>query len=220
MSRKTDLIKEEKRQKSIQAKKIFWVIVLLIFVGGVSYALIQKPTVTSSSNSPQFVQKNENESGDTIETEETAKTVNTMKTTVKKELNDGTLYSLVGNKKILPDIVIGDNYFDTQLTDIYNNFKEYKGKTIEVEGFYLENTPYTFVGRYAENSLCPYCPQGYSYFEYEWHGDQELHFTNEEEWLKIVGTLKSNIDNGEEYFYIDVATLEVMNERGVDTVKN
>ena len=137
-----------------------------------------------------------------------------------KELSDGTLY-YINEENIKPDIVIGDNYFDTQLADINLNFAEYEGKTIEIEGMFLLSNNFTFVGRYSTASLCPYCSEGYSYFEYQMNEKGAPEFT-EDTWLKIVGTLSKGYDEefDEEYYYIDVATLEVMNEWGQDTVNN
>ena len=45
-------------------------------------------------------------------------------------------------------MVIGDNYFDTTINDIYYNADDYYNKNIQIEGMYFENSPYTFVGRY------------------------------------------------------------------------
>ena len=130
----------------------------------------------------------------------------------------GTLYSIRDN--VNPDIVMGDNYFDTQIADFYNNFNSYKGKIVEIEGFVLNNYPYTFCGRYSESQLCPNCPVGYSYFEYEWHGDEKLEFEDETTWVKIKGELKEGND-GESYYYIDAYNIEVMDEWGkVPTVVN
>lgn len=135
------------------------------------------------------------------------------------KLNDGTMYQ-TGDLIEKADIVIGDNLFDTQLADINLNFPQYEGKTIEIEGMYMENTPYTFVGRYSNSNLCAYCPQGYSYFEYEWNGDKTPYLADEITWLKIKGTLTRGEDDYGEYYYIAANSLEVMNERGIDTVNN
>lgn len=67
--------------------------------------------------------------------------------------------------------------------------------------------------------MCPNCPTGYSYFEYEWNGDKEIPAEVEESWIKVKGTLKRGND-GEEYYYIDVAEIEVMNQKGLETVSN
>lgn len=137
------------------------------------------------------------------------------------ELADGTLYSTT-DETIKADIVLGDNYFDTQVADINLNFSEYEGKTIEIEGMYLLNPegPFTFVGRYSTSNLCPDCPTGYSYMEYEWKAKGRPELKDEDTWVKVIGTLKLGDDNGVEYHYIDVASMEIMNEKGLLTVSN
>ena len=39
-------------------------------------------------------------------------------------------------------------------------------------------------------------------------------------WLKVKGTLKAGTDSYGEYYYIAANSIEVMNERGIDTVNN
>lgn len=134
------------------------------------------------------------------------------------ELSDGVKYSII-DEEINPEIIIGDNYYDTQLTDINLNFDKYEGKTIEIEGLYFYNDPYTFVGRYSTSNMCPNCPTGYAYFEYEWRGDKEILAEVEESWIKVKGTLKRGND-GEEYYYIDVVEIEVMKQKGKEIVSN
>ena len=139
------------------------------------------------------------------------------------ELDDGTLYQ-VGEPLQNIDMVIGDNLYDTQIADININFSQYSGKTIEIEGMYMQNMDYTFVGRFSTSNLCPTCPQGVSYFEYEWDGDQTPKLTDTVSWIKVKGTLASGRDfiEGEfvPYYYIKANSIEVMNERGIDTVNN
>ena len=84
----------------------------------------------------------------------------------------------------------------------------------------MSNGPYTFVGRYSNSNICPNCPPGYAYFEYEWHGNQSPELVEEESWLKIKGKFTLGDDNGLPYYYIDVASMEVMNEKGLTTVDN
>lgn len=134
--------------------------------------------------------------------------------------NSGTRYSTV-KSDFKADIVIGDNYYATQIADISVNFDSYEGKLVEIEGFSIKNNYYgfTFVGRYSENDICPDCPTGYAYFEYEWHGDEPLDLGTEKTWIKVKGKLKTGND-GVEYRYIDAYSIEVMDEWGVATVKN
>lgn len=146
---------------------------------------------------------------------------NSNKNTVKEELQEGTLYSL-SNDKIKADIVLGDNYYDTQIKDIMYNFDSYKGKTIEIEGMFLDMNPYTVVGRYSTSALCPYCPAGYSAFEYVWDGDK-IELKDKDSWIKVIGTLcvgNDETSDYQDYYYIQALSIEVMNERGIDTVSN
>lgn len=132
------------------------------------------------------------------------------------------LYSLDG-KKTKSDLVIGDNYYDTTINDIYLNPDNYMNKNIEIEGMYLSNPPYTFVGRFSTSNLCPYCPTGLSYIEFVLDGKIDRNFTDEEDWIKIIGTLEKGNDESsayQDYYYLKVINLEVMNEKGLDTVKN
>ena len=136
--------------------------------------------------------------------------------------DDGTLYSFDG-KQITADVVLTDNYYDTTINDMWLNPDSYIGKTVQIEGMYLENLPYTFVGRYSESNLCPNCPAGYSYFEYQLNGELNRKFTDEKEWIKVIGKFAVGNDastNYTDFYYLDVLTLEVMNERGQDTVNN
>ena len=203
----------------MKGKKLLLILVLLLVIGGIVFVAINASSGKKEAIAQNTIvtQKTNTKTNTNNVAKNTSNKKNDKKTTIK-ELDDGTLYSLT-DEEITPDIVIGDNYFDTQITDIYVNFDQYEGKVVEIEGFYLVNAPYTFIGRYSEANLCAYCPVGYSYFEYEWHGDYNFSFTEEKEWLKIIGTIKKGND-GEEYYYIDVLSLEVMNERGQETVKN
>lgn len=175
--------------------------------------------VDTNSTTVSKVAQSDNKKENTTETvDNSSKESTDLKEVTITNSDEGTKYSLT-NEEIKPEIVIGDNYFGTQLADINTNFDQYEGKTVEIEGLYFESTPYTFVGRYSTSAVCPTCPTGYSYFEYEWHGEEELPVTDSESWMKIVGTLKKGND-GVEYYYIDVANVEIMNNIGIDTVSN
>ena len=141
--------------------------------------------------------------------------------TIITETEGGILYSNVEND-FKADTVIGDNYYATQIADISINFDTYSGETIEIEGFSMVNDyGYTFVGRYSESVICPDCPTGYAYLEYEWHGDEKLDLGNEEKWIKVKGELKNGFDGVYYYNYIDAYSIEVMDEWGkMPTVVN
>lgn len=203
-------------------KKIIYIILLIVLVIGIilffSTQVWSKRENTqnntndlnSSISSQKATKENEVE-------EENKKIIKTVKT----ELEDGTLYS-VSNEEIKSDVILGDNYFDTQINDININPETYKGKNIEIEGMYLTNSPYTFVGRYSTSNLCQYCPTGYSYMEYTWDGEK-IELEDEVSWIKVVGTLEKMNDETtyyQDYYYIKAQTIEVMKESGLKTVNN
>ncbi len=201
-------------------KRVIYIILFVLVILGVIGLILGLNSATEkrdNNNTASLGNKNTNNTVENVTT--TDKDVKDTSPATVIEKNDGTFYMLT-TEEIKPDIVIGDNYFDTQLSDINKNFSEYAGKTIEIEGFYLENKPYTFVGRYSKSNLCPYCPEGYSYFEYQWNGDKAPSLQDEKGWLKIVGTLKEGKDEYGPYYYIDAISIGVMNERGVLSVDN
>ena len=127
-------------------KKIIYIILLFIIIAGVVVFFMflnkgKKEENNSTGITGQRTQNSDNSQNDKEE-----------KNTIKKTLSDGVLYSL-SNEEVKSDIVIGDNYFDTQINNMITNPSEYYGKNIEIEGFYLQSSPYTFVGRYSSNSL-------------------------------------------------------------------
>ena len=201
-------------------KKIIWVLLLIIIIVaiiiGISLAR-KKETIAQKTSNTTF-----NNRDTTKSTTSDEKTTSKASKYEKMELDDGVLYAIDG-KKITADIVLKDNYFDTTINDIFLNPEEYYYKNIEIEGMYLSNNPYTFVGRYSTSNLCPYCPMGYSYFEYQLKDKIEEELVEEESWIKVVGKLKKGNDvtsNFQDYYYISVDNFKIMNERGQDTVNN
>lgn len=215
-------------EKKKLLKKLGLIIILIAIICGIVFVIInssagkkdEKINANSAPISKADSQENniENEIQEDNIVEEIVEEEIETKSVTKTELADGVKYS-VSDEEITPEIVLGDNFFDTQIRDISLNFDQYEGKTIEIEGLYFENEPFTFVGRYSTSNMCPTCPTGYSYFEYEWNGDEKFELTDSENWIKVVGTLKRGFD-GEEYFYIDAQSISLMNEKGLETVSN
>jgi len=198
-------------------KKIGYVILLIVIIIAIALFFVFSGKIQINNNNDN------NQILGTRSLDENNKTTKNenKKETTKKELDDGVLYTLSDND-VKADIVLKDNYYDTQIKDIMYNFDNYKGKTIEIEGMYLDMSPYTVVGRYSTNALCPYCPAGYSAFEYIWNGEK-ITLENETSWIKVIGTLcvgNDETSNYQDYYYIDAISIEVMNERGLDTVSN
>lgn len=116
------------------------------------------------------------------------------------------------------DIVVGDNYYATQINDWYMNFDQYDGKSVEIEGYYIDEfAPYLFIGRYGP--VCPYCQGGYVSFEIFTEEDLSK-FQNAKDWIKVKGILRSDTDDTGNFCYIEVMSVEKMDEVGVETVSN
>ena len=198
-------------------KKIIYIVLLVIVVIAIIVGVV---IVAGRTERLEVGNKNQNTSLGTRDAQDAESVDESDKKEATVEtLSDGVLYS-VSSEEMTPDIVIGDNYFDTQMADISLNFSKYEGKTVEIEGMALAEGPYTFVGRYSNSNICPNCPPGYAYFEYEWKGNQTPELVTEDSWLKVKGTFTRGDDNGKPYYYIDVASMEVMNEKGLTTVDN
>ena len=63
----------------------------------------------------------------------------------------------------------------------------------------------------------------YTKREYEFDGKIDKELVDEQTWIKIVGTLEKGNDETtdfQDYYYLKVLNLEIMNERGEDTVNN
>lgn len=197
-------------------KKIIWIVLLVAFISIVTLVVMKiKPKDTENKTTSSVVSRN-SASGESKNSEE--KQVKVTKT----ELEDGTLYSFT-DEEIIPDIVLTDNYFDTTINDMMLNYNTYKGKKIQIEGMYMESGPYTFVGRYSTSNICATCPQGYSYMEYILQDKIDANLVDEDTWIKVIGTFSRGRDatsNFEDYYYLKVLSIEVMNEKGQETVNN
>ena len=197
-------------------KRVLWIILLIIFIVAI-VLIIKFANSKSSTNDANIVDNTYNKNSNAIVEEKTDEAQYQ-----KVELDDGILYSIDG-KQYQSDIVIGDNYYDTTINDMFLNPENYMEKNIEIEGMYLENLPWTFVGRYSTSNVCVYCPEGYSYFEYQLKGKIDREFTAKEDWIKVIGTLAKGNDETsdyQDYYYLEVLSIEIMNERGLETVTN
>ena len=197
-------------------KRVLWIILLIIFIVAI-VLIIKFANSKSSTNDANIVDNTYNKNSNAIVEEKMDEAQYQ-----KIELDDGILYSIDG-KQYQSDIVIGDNYYDTTINDMFLNPENYMEKNIEIEGMYLENLPWTFVGRYSTSNVCVYCPEGYSYFEYQLKGKIDREFTAKEDWIKVIGTLAKGNDETsdyQDYYYLEVLSIEIMNERGLETVTN
>lgn len=117
-----------------------------------------------------------------------------------------------------PDKVVSDKYYATQINDWYKNFKDYEGKTVEIEGYYIgEFKPFDFIGRYGPS--CPYCKGGYVCFEILY--DKPLKCRNAKDWIKVTGILRAGeLPNKGIFYYIEALKLDKMKKKGKVTVSD
>ena len=210
-------------------KKLGWIILLLVVIGAIVIGVIMArktdgplsaTNIDSSFGKASTTEDITEEKEVAIEEKDNEEIIES--NYEKTKVSDGTLYLLDG-KEVKTDMVIDEKFYDTTISDIWLNPDNYMNKNIEIEGMYLENSPYTFVGRYSTSNLCPNCPAGYSYFEYQLQGDIDYKFKDEKDWIKVIGILEKGNDettNYTDYYFLKVLSLEIMNKKGNDTVNN
>lgn len=127
----------------------------------------------------------------------------------------------VGKK---PDIAVGDKLYMTQINDWYMNFSDYKGKTVEIEGYYLDfGDGYRFIGR--KGPTCPYCTGGYVDFEFVTDEDTSK-YVSADTWIAVTGILRQGEYHpgkgkaAEPFYYIEAMKVEKMAEQGVTTISD
>ena len=119
-----------------------------------------------------------------------------------------------------PDIVVGDQHYATQINDWYMNFQNYVGKTVSIDGYYMNFGGYTLVGRMGPS--CPYCTGGYVNFEFKTDLDLS-NLKSEESWIRVKGILREGTyaiskELSQKIYYIEALEVEKLPEVGVDTV--
>jgi len=117
-------------------------------------------------------------------------------------------------------IEIKEKMFISQVNDVYLNPEDYLGKTIKLEGlFKMEqgyDKSYCFVLRYGPG-CCGY--DGNVGFEVSWNKDKEKPYPGEDSWVEATGELKTYEEDGyNEFLYLDLVSLNVLDKRGQETV--
>jgi hypothetical protein len=119
-----------------------------------------------------------------------------------------------------PDIVVGDKLYATQINDWYKNFQDYEGKTVSIEGMYMNFGGYTLVGRNGPS--CPYCTGGYVNFEFRTDLDLSA-FESESSWIRVKGVLRQgkysiSKDVSQLIYYIEGLEVEKMDKPGMNPI--
>lgn len=123
-------------------------------------------------------------------------------------------------KKI--DITVSDSHYMTQINDWFENFGDYKNKTVQIEGIYLKFGKYTLVGRNGPS--CPYCTGGYVDFEFK--SDQDLsRLQSEKSWIRVTGILREGsveMSDGtsQPMYYIEAIKVSRLEKAGVNPISN
>jgi uncharacterized membrane protein YcgQ (UPF0703/DUF1980 family) len=123
--------------------------------------------------------------------------------------------SCANNKTPNKNIVeIGDKMFISQVNDVYLNAKDYMGKTIKIEGIFKCENPYNFVVRYGFGGCCG--ADANVGFEVMWDKTSTMPYPDADSWVEATGVLRSHpLDSNSQYLYLDLASLNVLDKRGM-----
>ena len=119
-----------------------------------------------------------------------------------------------------PDYVIRENFFVQMITDIFMNMSDYRGKTIQYEGFVLPITAENFgegPEKFAVVRIAVCCGPDDMPIGFACMGKDA---PPENAWVRVTGVLQErDLNNGEPpYPYLDVQELEVLTKRGKQKV--
>jgi len=114
-------------------------------------------------------------------------------------------------------VEITETMFMTQINDIYINIEDYKDKTVKIEGmysvFYSQDMTQSASVVYRNGPGC--CGNdGWGGFQLEYDGE----WPKENDWIEVIGNPKL-VSNGQyKDLYLEVISVEVKDERGLETV--
>ena len=119
-----------------------------------------------------------------------------------------------------PDYVIRENLFVGMITDIFMNTSDYRGKTVQYEGFVMPITAEDFgegPEKFAVVRIAVCCGPDDMPIGFACMGKD---IPPENAWVRVTGVLRErDLDNGEgPYPYLDVQELEVLTKRGKQKV--
>ena len=126
-----------------------------------------------------------------------------------------TMFILSGCSSSDRILEINDKMFLSQVSDIYTNYKDYDGKKVKIEGIYnyFEYDEETNHIVYRNGPGC--CgDDGLVGLFFNYDGEHPLY----NDWIEVVGTLEIGQVNGLEDIIINVESLTVNDERGLETV--
>ncbi|MDR2542443.1 MAG: hypothetical protein LBC80_03215 [Treponema sp.] len=116
-------------------------------------------------------------------------------------------------------IEIRERMFLTQIQDIYMNINSYLGKTLRLEGIFLNSqmNGEQFYSVYR-NSIDNCCGGGKIGFDVRWPEGHEKPFPETDSWVDVTGVLSFYQQGSSRFLYLELSSLRVMNTRGLEFV--
>ena len=175
----------------------------------------ETPTDQVEETPTDEVEETSTDEVDKAPTDEGEVTVETLPETAATDSPDMGKSLLATDEEI---IYITENRFIAQTNDVYINTEDYMGKTLQYEGFVMsffdESTQktYYYVIRYGPG-CCGYdANAGFEILT------QDGEYPADNEWVQVTGVLGTYVEGEYEYLYLDVTDLQVLKERGAETV--
>jgi len=116
-------------------------------------------------------------------------------------------------------IEIRERMFLTQVNDIYLNANDFLGKKVKLEGFieeYKSDRTYYYVVRKSPGGCCG--NDGRIGFEVRWPEGRRNPFPKNDTWVEATGVLKPFTANSNQYIFLELDALKVLNTRGQEFV--
>ncbi len=193
-------------------KKILGLI-LLVLVMVLGYIVYNESVDKEKTSYIIDFENSEDSNNKDMEDSKQTNTDNSEKTDTNENLN--TSDKIIDNKNIME---IREKMFIAQIEDIYYNIEDFKDKYIKIEGMYSVVEPEEgdigkvhFVYRNA-----PGCcgNDGWAGFMLNYDGE----YPNTNDWIQVVGTPEIVKNGVYEDLYLNVISIEVMEERGAEFV--
>jgi len=136
-------------------------------------------------------------------------------------INAQTIGNSFSFESALPDkeiVEIRERMFATHISDVYMNPQNYLDKIIKLEGVYLryeisEFEIYNFIIRYYNDGCC----SDEVGFEVKWPDDGQ--HPDSYSWVEAMGVLKRSGAGADSLLYLDLVSLNVLNRRGAEFVR-
>lgn len=127
------------------------------------------------------------------------------------------------NKENVDGIIeVRERMFLGQVNDIYLNSNYYLGKTLKIEGMFMNEQnedakqPFYAVYRFGPGGCCGI--DGIVGFEVAWMTNRNNFYPKDNEWVEAIGELKRYRTGANQYLYLDLTSLKVLDVRGKEYI--